>query len=151
MAGSEANRVWEPNLSGIAGTVGANRGKISRRAGFLPSGHTRPAATRGLAAGFWGIADHTLEWVGKGVIRVLTGGRSLREDAAYAIIGAALLSGAFGAVLGFSLSSTSENVSTGFGTILGSLLGICLGILFGSFVEIIDWSIEDLIRSLNSK
>jgi hypothetical protein len=104
-----------------------------------------------VAAGFWGIADHSLEWIGKRVIRMLTGRASLTEDAAYAIIGAALLSGAFGAAVGFALSEVSRNVNTILGTILGSLLGICLGILFGSFVEIVDWSIEDLLRSLNSK
>jgi hypothetical protein len=104
----------------------------------------------GAGPGFWSFADCALEWIGKTVIWIVTGGKSLTENAAYAIIGAAMLSGAFGGAIGFAFSHASPSVNTDFGTILGILLGICLGILFGSFVEIVNWWIEDLLRSLGS-
>ncbi len=104
------------------------------------------------ARGFWGIADQSLQWIGRGTTWLLLRRRSTSDEGTLdAAIGGALVCAAFGGVFGFVLSDHSRNITAIDGTILGSLLGMCIGILFGSFVETIHTTINDLLRSLNSK
>jgi len=102
--------------------------------------------------GCWAIADRSLQWIGKGAAWLLLRRPSTEgERALYAAIGGALVCAVFGGVLGFALSGLSREISAIDGAILGSSLGVCLGILFGSFIETVDSTIKDLLRSYNSK
>jgi hypothetical protein len=104
------------------------------------------------ARGFWGIADQSLQWIGRGIAWLLLRRRSTTDEGPLdAAIGGALVCAAFGGIFGFVLSDHSRNITAIDGTILGSMLGMCIGILFGLFVETIHTAINDLLRSLNSK
>ena len=106
----------------------------------------------GLTCGCWAVADRSLQWIGRGAAWLLLR-RHSREDerALCAAIGGALVCAIFGGVAGFALSDLSQEIGAIDGAILGSLLGVCLGILFGSFVETVDRTINDMLRSFNSK
>lgn len=105
-----------------------------------------------LTLGFWGIVDLTLRWIGKGVSWFLIKKSERgKENAAYAIIGGALVCAVIGGVIGYALSDLSRDIATLGGTVLGGMLGACAGIFFGSLVEAVDDEINDLLRSLSSK
>ncbi|MGC2612808.1 MAG: hypothetical protein WA354_02175 [Terracidiphilus sp.] len=102
----------------------------------------------GLTRGFWDSADQILQWLG----RLLLRRRAISDEGAlYALTGGALVCALFGGLIGFAVSHLSPHSAAIVGTILGGLLGVCMGILFGSFVETVDRTIKDLLRSLNSK
>ena len=104
-----------------------------------------------LTPGFWGIADQSLQWIGRGAAWILLRRHSTRDESTLcAAAGGALICAVFGGVVGFALSDLSRDISVIGGTILGGLLGVCIGFIFGAFVEIIDGTIKDLLRSLNS-
>lgn len=104
-----------------------------------------------LRLGFWGIADETLQRVGRGAAwLVARRGGKVGERAAYAIIGGALLCAVFGGVTGFVISDVSLRFATE-GAIIGGLLGACMGVLFGSFVETVDDNIRQVLGSLKPK
>jgi hypothetical protein len=105
-----------------------------------------------LTLGFWGIADQSLQWIGRGAAWILLRRQSTRDECTLcAAAGGALICSVFGGVVGFALSDLSRDMSAIGGTILGSLLGVCVGFILGAFVEMIDSTINDLLRSLNSK
>ena len=105
-----------------------------------------------LTFGFWSIADQSLQWIGRGAAWILLRRHSTRDESTLcAAVGGALICAVFGGVVGFALSDSSRDVSAIGGTILGALLGGCIGIIFGTFVEIVDSTIKDLLRSLNAK
>lgn len=110
----------------------------------------------GLTRGFWDTFDQSLQWIGSGVTRFLLRRHSTKgESILNAAIGGALLSTAFGGVVGFALvfalSDASRVINAVVGAILGGSLGVCLGIWFGLFVETVDSMIQDTLRTLNSK
>ena len=102
----------------------------------------------GLTRGFWDSADQILQWIGRLLLRrhALTD-----ESALYAVTGGAFVCALFGGLVGFAVSHLLPDSAVIGGTIIGGLLGVCMGILFGSFVETVDRTIKDLLRSLNSK
>jgi hypothetical protein len=105
-----------------------------------------------LTFGFWSIADQSLQWIGRGAAWILLRSHPTRDESTLcAAAGGALIFAVFGGVAGFSLSDLSRGMSVIGGTILGGLLGVCIGFFFGAFVEIIDSTMKDLLRSLNSK
>lgn len=105
-----------------------------------------------LVPGFWETADRSLQWIGKGALR-LTLGRSLTGDESTraAATGGALVCALFGGVVGLSLSDRSQDIGAIGATVLGGSLGVCLGICFGAFVETVDRTIQDLLRFLSLK
>ncbi len=106
----------------------------------------------GLTCGCWAIADRSLQWIGRCAAWLLFRRHSTEgERALYAAIGGALVCAVLGGVVGFALSDLSREMGAIDGAILGSSLGVCLGILFGSFVDTVDSTIKDLLRSFNSK
>ena len=106
----------------------------------------------GLTHGFWDLADHSLQWIGRGAARILFRRGCARDDGALcAATGGALVCAVLGGAFGFTLFDPSQQVSEIGGTLLGALLGLCVGILFGSIVEAVDSTIKDLLGTLNSK
>lgn len=102
--------------------------------------------------GFWGTADQALQWAGKVSAWFLTGKLSPGEESAtYSMIGGAVLGAVFGAVAGFALSYHSPRIDIIELAIIGGLLGICTGFPFGAFVDSVDDTIKNVLRSLNSK
>jgi hypothetical protein len=105
-----------------------------------------------LTLGSWGIADHSLQWIGRGAARILFRRRSTRaESTLCAAAGGALLGAVFGGAVGFALSTLSQDIEVIGGTFIGGLLGVCIGFTFGAVVETIDSTINGLLGSLNSK
>jgi uncharacterized protein YcfJ len=105
-----------------------------------------------LTLGSWDIADHSLQWIGRGVAWILLRRQSTRDESTFcAAAGGALIFAVFGGVVGFALSNSSHDVSVIGGTILGGLLGVCLGFTFGTIVETVDSTIKDQLGSLNSE
>lgn len=105
-----------------------------------------------LTLGFWGLVDLSLRWIGKGASWFLIKKSNRgKENAAYAIVGGALVCAVFGGITGFALSDLSRDIATVDGAILGGMLGACAGIFFGTLVEAVDDKINDLLRSLSSK
>ena len=105
-----------------------------------------------LTMGSWSIADHSLQFIGRGAAWILFRRHSSQEENTLcAAAGGALVFAVFGAVVGFALSDLSQDISVIGGTILGSLLGVCIGFTFGAFVESIDSTLQRLLGSLNSK
>lgn len=105
-----------------------------------------------LELGLWDLADVSLRWLGKGAIRLLIR-KPISDDEgiAYALLGGALVGIVFGGVAGFGLSDHSQRMVTMEGAILGILLGACTGVFFGSFIEAVDETINDVLRSLKPK
>lgn len=102
--------------------------------------------------GFWGIVDGVLQGVGRGAAGFLMRAQGKEaDDVAYAVVGGALLSAIFGAVVGYAFAELSHSVSVTGGMIIGALLGVCTGIFLGSFVETVDHSIRRVIGSLKLK
>ena len=105
-----------------------------------------------VAPGFWDVVDFSFRWIGKSAARLLRiRPESAEANTAYALTGGALVWMAFGGVVGFGLSGHSRDMATMEGVILGCLLGACTGVFFGSLVEAIDDSINNVLRSLNTK
>ena len=105
-----------------------------------------------LTLGFWGIADQSLQWIVRGAAWILLRRHSTRDESTLcAAAGGALICTVFGGVVGFALSDSSRDVSAIGGTILWALLDGCIGSIFGALVEIVDSTIKDLLRSLNTK
>ena len=103
----------------------------------------------GLTCGCWAIADRSLQWIGKKAAWPLVRRHPADDESAlYAAIGGALICALIGGAVGFGLSDRARDIG---GAMLGSSLGVCLGILFGSFVETVDSTIKDLLRSFNPK
>jgi hypothetical protein len=106
---------------------------------------------RSLRIGIWSFSHQALDWIGRGAVWLLSRKASLQEDTAYAATGGALVSGIFGAVVGIILSDRSHDIHAVGGAVLGGLFGVCMGIIFGSIVAVIDDSIKDMLKSLDSK
>lgn len=105
-----------------------------------------------LTVGFWDIADVSLRWIGRSAVWLLIKNRGTQDGGtAYALIGGALVCTVLGGVTGFGLAGHSYSAATAEGATLGGLLGACMGVFFGSFVEAVDGTIHDVLRSLNSK
>lgn len=106
----------------------------------------------GLTLSFWGIADQSLQWIGRSAAWHLLRKHFARDECLLcAATGGALVCAVFGGLVGFALSNLSLNIDAIGGTILGSMLGICIGFIFGASVETVSSTIKDLLRSLGSK
>ena len=106
----------------------------------------------GLTLGFWDTADQSLQWIGRSAAWLLLRRHSTRDESALcAATGGALVCAVFGGVVGFTLSDSSRDLGAIGRTILGGLLGVCTGMFFGVFVETVDSTIKDLLRSVSSK
>jgi hypothetical protein len=101
-----------------------------------------------LTFGFWDITDQTLRYVGKGAAWFLKTGVETEESTAYAMIGGAVVWAVFGTIAGFALSGLSRAVTPLEAAVIGALFGVCVGIPFGAFVDLIDVSINSLLKSL---
>lgn len=100
----------------------------------------------------WNSIDQILQLIGRDVAWRLKRSDSTEEEStAYAMACGALVFAVLGGVVGFVFSDSSRNIGVIDGTVLGFLLGVCLGIMFGSFVETVDRTICDLLKSLDSK
>jgi uncharacterized protein YcfJ len=100
----------------------------------------------------WESADQILQWIGRCATRRLKRRHSTPEEStAYATIGGAIICAVLGGVAGFALFDSSRNIDAIDGTIFGTMLGLCTGIMFGAFVETVDHTIKDLLKSLGSK
>lgn len=102
--------------------------------------------------GFWDVVDLSLRWIGKSAAWLVTRKSANHDEGAgYALIGGAVLFTILGGLVGLGLSDHSRNIVAVEGAVLGCLLGACVGVFFGSFVEAVDDTINDVLRSLNSK
>lgn len=102
--------------------------------------------------GFWDVVDLSFRWIGKRAVGILRRNpEGFDEGAAYALIGGALVWTVFGGVVGFGLSGHSRNLATIEGATLGCFLGACTGVFLGALVEAVDDTINQVLRSLNSK
>jgi hypothetical protein len=72
------------------------------------------------------------------------------ESAVPAMIGGALVCAVVGGVAGFALWDLSR-IAAIEGAIIGGMLGVCVGVFFGTVVETVDGTINEFLRSLNSK
>ena len=106
---------------------------------------------RVLTLDFWGIADHSLQWIGRGATWIWSRRCTTDDSTLYAAAGGAMIWAILGGAVGFALSDLSRAISAAGGLILGALLGGCLGFMFGAVVELIDSAIKDQLGSLNSK
>lgn len=102
-----------------------------------------------ITLGFWGSVDESLQWIGKGTVRLLTRKSASAEE--NAVIGGAFVCAVFGAVTGFALSDIPPRMAVTAGAIIGGLLGACSGVVFGSCVVTIDDTIKHTLASLKSK
>lgn len=106
----------------------------------------------GLTFGVWNISDQGLQWTRKSAAWLLLRRNSKSDESALcAATGGALVCAVFGGVVGFALSDLSRDIGVIDATIVGGWLGVCSGFIFGASVETVGSTIEDLMRSLNSK
>jgi hypothetical protein len=106
---------------------------------------------RVLAGGFWGTAHWTLDLIGRGTARFYPRKTSIREDEAYSMMGGAVVSGIFGAMIGLLLADQFHNVNAVTGATFGLLLGVCAGVIVGATVQVVDDWINELLNSVDSK
>ena len=106
----------------------------------------------GLRFGAWKALNATLRAVGKGVAWVVVRKAGCSEECvAYAMIGGAVLCALFCGALGFAFSDHSGTTAAIAGAIVGGLLGVFIGIGFGASVDTVETTIEDALKSLDSK
>ncbi len=125
--------------------------------GFSPSSRIRFLSSTGngvkmfrLRLRPWDSVDQALQWIGRGACWLLRLRHSTKEGgAADAMIGGAIVYAVLGGVIGFALTGSSRHIGAMDGTIFGAFLGACLGIMFGAFVESVDHTIKDVLKSLD--
>jgi hypothetical protein len=106
---------------------------------------------RVLAGGFWGTAHWTLDLIGRGTARFGPRKTPIREDEAYSMMGGAVVSGTFGAIVGLLLADQSHTVNAVTGATSGFLVGVCAGVIVGATVQVVDDWIKEQLNSVGSK
>ena len=105
-----------------------------------------------LPFGIWKALDTSLQFVGKGTAWVVTRkAERMSECVAYAMIGGAVLGALFCGLTGYVFSDHLGDAAAIEGTVLGGLLGACIGIVFGACVNTVDSTIEEFLKSLDTK
>jgi gas vesicle protein len=67
------------------------------------------------------------------------------------MMGGAVVSGIFGAIVGLLLADQSHSVNAATGAIFGFLLGVCAGVIVGATVQVVDDWIKELLNSIDSR
>jgi hypothetical protein len=107
---------------------------------------------KGLTFGVWGLADQSLQWIGRSAAWFLFRRHFPNDEGALsAATGGSLVCTVLGGAAGFALAEISRNVGTIDGTMLGAALGVCVGFIFGASVDTVSSTINDLVRSLGLK
>ena len=105
-----------------------------------------------LPFGIWKVLDASLQLVGRGAAWVvMRKAEHANECVAYAMIGGAVLGAVACGAAGFLFSDHSGAVAAGEGATVGCLLGACIGLVFGACVDTVEYTIEEVLRSLDPK
>lgn len=104
-----------------------------------------------LAVGIWGTSHWVLDLIGRSAVWCLHTNAYPKDDAAYSIIGGAIVGAVFGLALGLTLAVHSHDVGPVVGAAIGSLEGACTGICCGAIVQSVDDVICDALHSLDQK